>query len=298
MERMKLPKSPFKGKELLQAEEEAAESLKSSPDVYELIKKMGLTKGQVRQYLAPLLDMKEDRDYCAHCPGLGSCAKENPGFVLNLNCEGGVMDRHYDACPKTLQEKRFQNRYLRRDFPREWLGFDLQSIDKTKKRNDAILEMVRVIQGKSDRWLYLVGGKKSGKSMMLASFANTFAELRASPVAFLSSLSFFDEMKSLSFSDKEAFERVFSSFQNCPLLVLDGFGNEFISDYNFANYLFPLLLERSKNNLVTCFSSILSEEEACQLYADKIGPSRAKQLYSILRDYCGKEIDVSGAALY
>ena len=298
MEKMKLPKSPFSREEFLKEEEKAADSLKNNEDVYRFIKEHSLTKGQVRLYLAPLMDLKEDRDYCLHCPGLGACAKTNPGFVLSLDFEDGAIDRHYDPCPRTLEEDKFQRRFLKRDFPREWLHYDLQSIDKTKKRNDAILEMVKIIQGKSRRWLYLVGGKKSGKSMMLASFANTFAELKASPVAFVSSIYFFDEMKSLAFSDKEEFERTFSKYLNCPLLILDGFGNEFISDYNFANYLFPLLLERSKNDLVTCFSSLLDEQEVCQLYADKIGASRAKQLYSILKDYCGYELDVSGADLY
>ncbi len=298
MEKMKMPISPFANGEYAQAEEEAVESLRKNETVYETIKNLGLTKGQVKQFLGPLLDLKDDSSYCAHCPGLENCAKENPQFVLKLELDGDLLERHYDRCPRYLEEESFRNRYIQRDFPKEWIRYDLYSIDKSKKRNAAILAMISILEGQSDRWLYLTGGKKSGKSVMLACFANSFALKRESPVAFVSSVDFFDSLKNLSFQNKAEFERRFSQFKTCPLLVLDGFGNEFVSDYNFSTFLFPLLLARSKENLLTCFTSTLSIEEVCSLYGAKIGSVRGKQLLSLLKDYCVSEFDVSGSDLY
>ncbi len=298
MEKMKMPKSTLINDEYRKAEEEAVESLKKDETVYETIKKLGLTKGQVKQYLGFLLDLRDDNSYCLHCPGLEDCEKANPHYVLKLEFDGDILERHYDRCAPFLEEEAFRKRYIQRDFPKEWIRYDLYSIDKSKKRNAAILAMVSLLSGQSDRWLYLTGGKRSGKSVMLACFANSFATQIASPVAFVSSVDFFDSLKNLSFSNKAEFEKKFNEFKTCPLLVVDGFGDEFVSDYNFSTFLFPLLLTRSKENLLTCFSSTLTIEEVCGLYGGKIGPVRAKQLQSLLKDYCICEFDVSGSDLY
>ena len=298
MEKMKMPISPFTNGEYAKAEEEAVESLRKNETVYETIKNLGLTKGQVKQFLGPLLDLKDDSAYCVHCPGLENCGKDNPQFVLKLELDGDLLERHYDHCPRFLEEEAFRNRYIQRDFPKEWIRYDLYSIDKSKKRNAVILAMISILEGQSERWLYLTGGKKSGKSVMLACFANSFALKRESPVAFVSSVDFFDSLKNLSFQNKAEFEKKFNLFKTCPLLVLDGFGNEFVSDYNFSTFLFPLLLSRSKENLLTCFTSTLSIEEVCSLYGGKIGSVRGKQLLSLLKDYCVSEFDVSGSDLY
>lgn len=298
MEKMRMPKSTLLNAEYQKAEEEALESLKDDATVYKTIRELGLTKGQVKQFLGFLLDLKDDSSYCSHCPGLENCSKANPHFVLKLEFDGDMLERHYDRCAPYLEEDAFRKRYIQRDFPKEWIRYDLYSIDKSKKRNAAILEMASILSGKSERWLYLTGGKRSGKSVMLACFANSFSTHLASPVAFVASVDFFDSLKNLSFQNKVEFEAKFNQFKTCPLLVIDGFGDEFISDYNFSTFLFPLLLSRSKANLLTCFSSTLTIEEVCGLYGAKIGPVRAKQLQGLLKDYCVSEFDVSGSDLY
>lgn len=298
MEKAKLPKLMFAKDEFEKAEEQALESLRQSPAVYQAIKQLRLTKGLVKQFIGPLLDLKEDCDYCAHCPGLANCKKENPHFVLSLTLDGDFMDRHFDPCPKALEQEKREKRYLERDFPEEWMGEDLFKVDRSNKRADALIEMSKILQGESSRWLYLIGGKRSGKSILLASFCNTYADTVASPVAFLSVSSFLEEMKSLSFSDKSAFEARFAAYQTCPLLVFDALGEEYVSEYNFSSFLFPLLLARGRNNLLTCFSSSLKIDEVCSLYAPKIGPIRAKQMREFLKDSCQKEIDVGPGGLY
>ena len=298
MNKMVMPKSLRASPALEEAKTKAIEGFKNDPAVYETIQRLKLSKGQVKEFIGQLLDLQEDLAYCACCPGLANCKKANPHFNVRLEMEDGYLDRHYDPCVLAQEEASFEQRYLKHEFPREWKDYDLKDIDRSKKRNDALNEMSKILLKKSNRWLYLVGGKKSGKSMMLASFSNMFAARIASPVAFLSVASFLEELKNLSFDDKEEYAKRFDSYANCPLLVLDGLGNEFVSEFSFSTFLFPLLTYRAQHSLLTCFASSLSIEEVCSLYAEKVGKIRAKQLYQLLKDYCAKEIDVSGAPVY
>ena len=298
MNKMILPQKLQGTAGLSQEKEEAIEGFKKDPAVYEAIQRLGLSKGQVKEFVGPLLDLQEDLAYCSSCPGLAQCKKANPHFNVRLELEDGILDRHYDPCPLAEKEARFERNYLKREFPAEWKDYDLSRVDLSAKRSEAIVEMTKILKRKSDRWLYLTGGKKSGKSMMLASFSNMYAERVASPVAFLSASSFLEELKNLSFEDKKKGAERFSSYASCPLLILDGLGNEFVSEYSFSTFLFPLLLQRSSSGLLTCFSSSLTLKEVCSLYGQKVGPIRAKQFYDLLKDYCGKEIDIGSSSLY
>ncbi len=298
MNKMVLPNTLKGASDLEKATRDAIEGFKKDPEVYGTIQRLGLSKGQVKEFVGPLLDLQEDLAYCASCPGLAKCKKANPHFNLRLELEDGYLDRHYDPCHLAQEEASFEAKYIKHEFPKEWKDYDLSDVDRTKKRNDALMEMSKILLKKSSRWLYLVGGKRSGKSMMLASFSNMFAERIGAPVAFLSANSLLDELKNLSFGDKEEYGKKFDDYANCPLLVLDGLGSEFVSEFNFSTFLFPLLTYRSQHNLLTCFASSLSFKEICSLYAEKVGPIRAKQFYQLLKDYCVKEIDVSGADIY
>ena len=298
MNKMVLPKNLKTSGGLDEAKQKAIEGFKSDPGVYATIQRLGLSKGQVKEFIGPLLDLQEDMAYCASCPGLANCKKANPHFNVRLELEDGYLDRHYDPCELAQEEAAFEQKYIKHEFPKEWKDYDLSDVDRSKKRNDALLEMSKVIMKKSQRWLYLVGGKRSGKSMMLASFSNMFAERVASPVAFLSSTSLLEELKSLSFDEKEEYAKRFEAYEKCPLLVIDGLGNEFVSEFNFSTFLFPILTYRAQNSLLTCFASSLNFKDLCSLYEAKIGKIRALQLYQLLKDYCVKEIDVSGADIY
>lgn len=298
MKKMSLPKG-LKGNNALEKEKEKAiEGLKNDEEVYATIRRLGLSKGQVKEFIGPLLDLQEDLSYCASCPGLEKCKKSNPHFTLRLELDGSYLDRHFDPCLLAQKEARFEDSYLKHEFPLAWRDFDLSSIDRSSKRNDAFLQMSKILMKESKRWLYLMGGKKSGKSVMLASFSNMYAERIATPVAFISVSSLLEELKTLSFNDKEGYAKRFDEYCSCPLMVLDGLGNEYVSEYNFSTFLFPLLTTRGERNLLTCFSSSLSIDEVCSLYKDKVGAIRAKQLYLLLKEYCVKEIDVGTSNLY
>ena len=298
MNKMVVPTSLKGTPDLEKAKKDAIEGFKNNPEVYATIQRLGLSKGQVKEFVGPLLDLQEDLAYCASCPGLANCRKANPHFNVRLELEDGYLDRHYDPCELAQKEASFESKYIKHEFPKEWKDYDLNNVDRTKKRNDALVEMSKILLKKSNRWLYLVGGKRSGKSVMLAAFSNMFADRIASPVAFVSTNSLIEELKNLSFGDKEEYGKKFEAYLNCSLLVLDGLGAEFVSEYNFSTFLFPLLTYRSQHNLMTCFASSLSFQEICSLYSEKVGPIRAKQLYQLLKDYCVKEIDVSGADIY
>ena len=271
----------------------AIEGLKNDPVVYETIsKKLGLTSKEVKSNLATLLTYQEDVAYCLSFPGLDKCNKSRPFYKMNLEKEGGLVVTTFSPCKEILKEEEKETRFFTYSFPKEYLDNKLKSIDSALVRKDAIIALTYSIKEKNDSWVYLYGSTRSGKTYMLATFASSFASTHKGS-AYVSSPDLFDKFKSLSYSNKEEFDKFFDSIKNAPLLVLDDFGNEYKSEYTFSMYLLPLLDYRNKKRLRTFFGSSFSIKEIETLYKDKIGPIYARQLNDLLTRNCGSGFDIS-----
>ena len=89
-----------------------------------------------------------------------------------------------------------------------------------------------------------------------------------------------------------------SRIQECPLLILDGFGDEYKSDFAFSTVLFPILRERAKRSLVTGFSSDFSFAQIEEMYSQKVGKARAHQLIDLIQTKAKRAREVEGKSLY
>ena len=107
-----------------------------------------------------------------------------------------------------------------------------------------------------------------------------------------------DRLRALSIEDKAKFDKEMAKIEDCPLLILDGFGDEYKSDFAFSTVLFPLLRERAKRNLVTGFSSDFSLAQIEEMYAAKVGRPRAHQLADLVLAKAKKETSLKGVPLY
>ena len=116
------------------------------------------------------------------------------------------------------------------------------------------------------KWCYVHGDSGTGKSYFLAALTNDLAA-KGIEISFIDTNKRFDEMKSYSIKDKARFENMLSSLSQSEVLVLDGFGSEYRSDYVRDMILFPLLSNRSKNHAVTFFTSEFSLDEIEALYS-------------------------------
>ncbi|MCR5491551.1 MAG: ATP-binding protein [Bacilli bacterium] len=297
MEKMKLPKIKF-GDDISDLQKQAIEGLKNDEPVYKVIHDdLKLSTGQVRESLATLLDYQEDFHYCENCPGFEACNKANPHYEMSLAVNDGFVTRNFSACRVVRKLVDYESRFIVRDFPAEWQDVNMKTIDKTGKRRSALEALVKIATKKSNKWVYLIGSHGSGKSYILATFANVYAKDNKG-CAFCDTSTLVDRLKDLQINAKKDFDERFEQLVKCPLLVLDDFGNEYKTEFVFASILFPLLNLRAKENLPTCFASDFTIEEIASMYAPKIGAVRAKQFKNLLATWCGKELDVTGINVY
>ncbi|MBP5216255.1 MAG: ATP-binding protein [Bacilli bacterium] len=277
---------------------EAYEELKNDPEVSAILKKLGLSRKEVKDHIGMLREFQKDYHVCANCPGLDACPKDNPHYRIDIANEDGYLERRYSPCQKMIELMQANSRFFVRDFADDWLQKSLQSIDMTKDRNPAIIKMVSLINGKNNDWLYLTGSLGSGRSYMLACFANDFAKKANDAIAFADTASLVERLRALSIEDKAKFDKEMGEIEDCPLLILDGFGDEFKSDFVFSTVLFPLLRERAKRNLITGFSSDFSLAQIEEMYAQKVGRPRAHQLSELILAKAKKETQLKGISIY
>ena len=291
---------PYNGMKDSSILNEAKNSLKEDEAVYSYIRdKLHLTNGQVDENLAVLLDFQEDFHYCEHCPGFEECDKNEPHYVMKLDFDGKLVVRQFEACPVYRKRQEYFSKFLRHDFSDEWNESGIQSIDRSADRKDVIRVFMKIYKGQADRWVYLTGGK--GKSYLLACLANDFAKIKG-PIAYCDTSLLIERLKELSFSKirdaKERLAKMLDSYGSCPLLILDGFGNEFKSDYVFSSLLYPILSARRSNNVPTCFASDFTIDEVIGEYKGKIGALRAKQFEKLLKEQTKGEIVLSSLGIY
>ncbi|MBO4540952.1 MAG: ATP-binding protein [Bacilli bacterium] len=278
--------------------EAAFKELQDDAEVSAELKKLSLTRKEVKDHIGMLREFQKDFHVCANCPGLEHCPKDPQHFRIDITNEGGFLERRYSPCQKRIALLEANSRYFIRDFDEEWLQRNLRMVDTTKDRNPAILKMAGIIQGKNADWLYLTGNLGSGRSYLLACFANDFAADSKEAIAFADTASLVDRLRALSIEDKAKFDKEMAKITECPLLILDGFGDEYKSDFAFSTVLFPILRERAKRNLITGFSSDFSLAQIEEMYSQKVGRPRAHQLSELISAKAKKETILKGLAIY
>ena len=272
--------------------------LKSDAPVFARIQELRISDQAIHDNLGTLIDFQEDFNYCQQCPGLEKCAKPTPHYEMGISFDGKFLDRKYSPCHRITERMMMDARYLVRDFPQPWEDCDLRKIDKTATRNPLVLVLTKILGGESKRWVFVRGKYKSGRSFILACFSNMYAASGHAPVAFCDASTLVERLKGLSINDKKGFEKEFDSLCKAPLLVLDDFGNEFKSDFAFSTLLFPLLNYRSKNDLLTMFTSDFTIGEIGDMYSQKVAPARGKQLSNLLSGLAESEFVLDGVTVY
>lgn len=276
------------------------DEIRKDIEVYEQIKRLNLTIGEVRENIAKLTDYKDDYNYCKNCPGVEACDKKTPHISMYIEKQGNYLTTQYEPCKKIMEQIKLDSRYLVKDFPSEWKSSTLKTLDLSVNRRPAIKEFAKILNGDSERWIYVTGNHKVGKSFLLVTFANEFAAMGLGQVAVINSLERIKRLADLSYEDKEEFTRQIVALSKVPLLVFDGFGEEYKNEYIRDQIIIPILSEREHSSRLTFFSSDFTIKEIQQMYSlgKNGGEIRGKQLAKILSEMCEKEFDLTGAAIY
>jgi len=272
--------------------------LRNDAEVYEKLKALKLTNGEVRDNIARLDEFRQDYNICKNCPGINKCPKQTPHISMHLTKDGNFIQAQYEPCGKIIESVRHDSRYLVKDFPNEWKDSSLKKLDLSDVRRPVIKAFANVLKGNSSRWLYLTGNHKVGKSFLLVTFANEFIALKDEQVAILSTPERIKQLADLSMNDNQAFNEEIAALSNVPLLVFDDFGEEYKNEYIRDSIILPILSEREHSSRLTFFSSEFTIKEVVQLYSvgKASGLIRSKQLANILNEMCEEEFDVSGTS--
>ena len=278
----------------------AMKKIRNDLEFYEVVKQLNPSARLVKDNITKFLEFQADYHYCKNCPGIDKCAKNTPHLQLSLKLDGQFVDVQYSPCEKLIEQVKRDSLYMYSDFPEEWKNSLLRTLDSTSnERRKTVDDFVKILNGNSKKWIYIYGEPKTGKSYVLATFANEYAIGKKMQIAFIDASTRFQQLNDLSRFNRAAFESEMLKLSNVSLLVIDGFGNEYKNDYIRDSIILPLLLDRSRNNKPTFFSSSFSIDQIVEMYStSRAGSIRAKQLGSLLKSECAKEYNFYGISLY
>lgn len=274
--------------------------LRDDVEVYERLRALNLTIGEVKENIGKLTDYREDYNYCKACPGIEKCDKKTPHISMYVVKEGNFISTKYEPCHKIMEQIKRDSRYLLADFPSEWKYSSFSTIDQSANRRPVIKRILKTLVGEKDDWIYIKGNHKVGKSFLLVAAANEFIAKTNQQAAVINARTRFKELSDLSISNPTEFTKNLVALSSVGLLVIDDFGEEYKSEYVRDQILMPILSEREHQNKLTFFTSNYSIKEIQQLYnvGKSGGDIRAKQLANILEEMCGDEFDLTGVSIY
>lgn len=253
---------------------------------------LGIKEEEIPFYIPLLITYLDAKKTCDNCKGLDKCESESLHLRPELSIgSSGRLIFSLGPCSLYAKQLKIDTNFLYRDFDSSWNGLNIGITKKNKRLNEVGKEIANAaFKGKDGfNWCYLCGSSGSGKSYLLAAFANFFAE-KGKSVCFIDTLKRFDELKGYSIKNKPMFMEMMGKLEKCDLLVLDGFGNEYKSDYVRDQILLPLLNARNKNKLATFFSSEFSLNEIETLYSTtKSGSILAHRLVEVIKRNISKE---------
>lgn len=270
------------------------EEIKSNQSLLKELHELGIKDEEIPFYVPLLINYLDSKKVCENCKGLDSCQSESPHMCRSLYISmNGRLSSRLGPCEKAMKEITKNSNFLYRDFDSSWFSLSAQAL--RNNRNKAFFtSLIKTMKKDALKpWCYLHGDSGTGKSYFIASLCNDLAT-KGIQIAFIDTNKRFDEMKSYSIKEKDKFEGMMDSLMKVEVLVLDGFGSEYRSDYVRDMILFPLLSTRSKNHLVTFFTSEFSLDDIESLYSKSRSDAiLARRLVDLIRKNIDEEIVLS-----
>lgn len=267
------------------AKESLLASIQNDRHIQEELKRLGIGAEEILFYLSTLAEYQENYGACANCHGLEECKSASRSYQMVLEIsDAGKLSYHYEECPFAKEKRRLMENYRWHDFSTEWFSLTAKSMRDLKSRKIRRLIMSALQNHMGKNWVYLYGEEESGKSHTLVALCNDFARA-GKTISFLNCNQEFDVLKGLAINNRDQFERTLEEILSSDFLILDGFGDEFKSDYVRDQIVMPLLSERAKRGTPVFFSSNYSLEEIEVLYqTSKASNVIAKRLVKIIRN--------------
>ena len=263
--------------------------IKGEPRLEAFIRENGLSDAFVLKHMAAFSAVYDSLNRCSVCRGLFMCTQKRTGMRDALAYDG-VLIREVEYCPYQLKEnteRDFLKRYRYSDIPEKLSFLTLDDVElEDVSMQGLYVQLCDILEGKSDKGLYISGDLGVGKTYMCIGLANSLIE-KGEDVAFVKVSSFINEMRRLVVNDPEAFDAYIRQMKEVKYLILDDIGSESVSSFSRDDVLFNILDTRMENGRTTLFTSNLSKADLEKHYTyekgDKRESMRARRLLERIR---------------
>jgi primosomal protein DnaI len=234
----------------------------NNPDVKAFLEshKDEITPQMINKSLIKLYEYSRESKECNQCESLEGCKNMMKGYHPKLVMERGVINVHYDKCPrKVMEDEKRKNEKLIQSLyvPSDILHASFDSLyEEDDDRFDAVHKAINFVanftQGSKQKGIYFYGMFGVGKSYLLGAIANELAQKKVSSMIVYVP-EFLREMKS-SIADSTLNDKI-AAIKKVPVLMFDDIGAETMSSWTRDEVLGPILQFRMLESLPTLFTS-------------------------------------------
>lgn len=266
-------------------------SILNDAEFYEVLIKSGFNNSDIKNNLSKFIEYQKSFKLAKKIRSYDDCVKLNSFENLILIKDGDDVEKRYEPFKPVSDMIQYRSLFVIKDFESEFDTISWKDCDNKSAKSEINNRF------KKDKWCFLYGSSRTGKSYLSIAFLNGFNRKKNNTVGFMNANSGFKKLQDLYFSnfkkDKEEYAHFFDSLCECELLVIDDFGNEYKNEIVRDCIVFPLIQNRSKNSKMTIFTSNYSIYEISKMYSlgKEIGEIKANQMKNLLLQMCEKEIN-------
>jgi DNA replication protein DnaC len=293
MEKIRVKKENY-DKDLEDYKNEIYNKISSDKEFYASLIRHGFCDAEILSHLSTFNDYYNNYLIKKQIKTYADCVRLNCFNAMFLTKdENKDIVRTFEPFAPVKEKIDYNSCFITKDFDDEFDNLKWSDIKNANiKKNISSLI-------KNNKWIYLSGATRCGKSYIAIALLNNFISKNHKKVAFINATTRFKELMDLYSSynkdDKEEFFKEFDLYCNCDLLVIDDFGNEYKNEGIRDNVVIPLIKNRVSKNKLTIFTSEFSIDDVCTLYSinKQVGEIKSKQLKNILRSKIDAELLIS-----
>lgn len=283
--------------DLEERKQESLMELMKDPEIHSFVNDNHLDFSLVSDYWAELLSFEEDHLPCHGCQGIENCPKISKGLCKTLSVADGMITTPLGYCAFGKDKEKESQILSRFQYNNVSTTIALTNLLETSLvKNAASLSSVsqkaltKVLAynekpGGPGLFLYDHSGS-TDKTILMAGLMNALAR-KGYKIGICQFPFFLLDMKASFGSSDEAY---LNRIMDVPYLLLDGIGEENITNWSRDEVLLTILSYRALNNLPTFMTSMYSMDELKDVYtlkrSDKTDKLRAMTLVSKMKALC------------
>jgi len=267
--------------------------IKKDKEVYGLLLNNGFSDDDIKFYIATCNQFYNDYYEWKKIKTYDDVVRFGKCYSYKLVLEGNTINRVQEILPPYQEILDYNSKFLFKDYDNSFNDIKFSEVEN-KSMKAKIKDELEI-----GNWIYIYGAPRSGKTYCAIALLNASARKGNDNLAFIDCSSFIKRLSDEYFSYRQDFNDDMQKLKDASILVLDGFGNEYVNDIVRDNIILPLLNERASKKKMTIFTSSLPIDDVVVLYSGKTGGAiRAKQMKMLLHSAIKNEILSSESSLY